>query len=245
MPVKIWNQDDQGRYTSVIRTSLNSNLGGEEYRADAEELDAQIDTVLERATYLLSETTNKQHKRREFVKRWAIGRAITDSGILQSPHIASEPKVHLWLAMARKCRLGIRSTGVVEQHWSTLIPNRELEPKRIERDIFAIGLWLQEQELDDALDAFGERLANAREVHRREPLRSTNLRSALTRWFRALDPDQRSRLVRGREFVAIAKALQRRWPSRGPGSAKRPVHFSDDDLDRELRRVLAKFALPE
>lgn len=240
MPVKIWDQDDRGLYTSRIQTSLSAGLGGEEYRADAEELDAQIDTVLERATYLLSETTNKQHKRREFVKRWAIGRAITDSGILQSPHIASEPKVHLWLAMARKCRLGIRYTGEVDQLWRTLIPNRKDEPHRIERDIFAIGLWLQEQELDDALDAFGGRLANAREIHRREPLRSLNLRNALARWCRASDPDKRAHLFRAKEFVAIAKALQRRWPSRGPGSAKRPVHLSDHDLDREVHRILTQ-----
>lgn len=245
MPVKIWDQDDRGRYTSRIQTSLNVGLGGEEYRADAEELDVQIDAVLERAVHLLPETTNSRDKSREFVKRWAIGRAITESGILQSPHIAFEPRVHLWLAMARKCRLGIRSTGVVEHRWSSLIPKRELEPNRIERDIFALGLWLQEQDLDDALDAFGGRLANAREIHRRESLRSINLRNALARWCRASDPDKRSEFFQAKEFVAIAKTLQRRWPSRGPGSAKRPVHFADGDLDRELGRVLAGFALPE
>ena len=214
MPVKIWDQDDHGRHTSRIQTSLNAGLGGEEHHADAEELDAQIDAVLERAVELSSETTHDRGKSQQLVRRWAIGRAIAESDILQSPHIVPEPRADLWLAMARKCRLGIRSTGAVEKRWNTLIPNRELEPNRIERDIFAIGLWLQEQELVDSWDAFGGRLSNAREIHRRESLRSTNLRSALTRWFRTLDPDQRSRLVRGTEFVAIAKALQRRWPSR-------------------------------
>ena len=245
MPVKLWDLDDHGRYTSTIRTSRSTRLGGEEFRVEAEELDAQIDTVLDRASQLSSLSPSDRRKSREFLKRWAIGRAVAESCILQSPHIAAEQLSHLWLAMARKCRLGVRSSGTIEEQWRMLVPNRELEPQRIERDIFAIGLWLQEQEFEDALDTFGGSLSNAREIQRRESLRSTKLRSALGRWFLCLDPGRRSQLLKGTAFVTIARALQRRWPSRGPGSAKRPVHFTDDDLDREVDRVLTHFAATE
>ena len=238
MPVKLWDLDDHGRYISAIRTSRSTRLGGEELRAEAEELDAQIDNVLDRAVQLSSPSPDERPKTREFVKRWAIGRAVAESGIFQSLHMASEQRSDLWLAMGRKCRHGIRSSGAVEEQWRTLVPDRALEPQRIERDIFAMGLWLQEQQLDDALATFGGSLSNAREIQRRESLRSTKLRSALGRWFLCLDSSRRTRLLKGPEFAGIAKALQRRWPSRGPGSAKRPVHFIDHDLDREVHRVL-------
>ncbi len=242
MPFKIWDQDDQGDYASAIRTSWSTRLGGEDYRAEAEELDLHIDTVLDRAVELSSTGSDGRGKDKEFVKRWAIGRAVKESGILDSPNVVLEQRSHLWLAMARKCRLGVRSSGDIEEQWQMLIPDRELEPQRIERDIFAMGLWLQEQELKDARIAFGGSLSNAREIQRRESLRSIKFRSALKRWFLCLDPSQRSRLYKGKEFVTLSKALQRRWPSRGPGSAKRPVHFTDHDLDCEVHRVLTQLA---
>ena len=240
MPVKVWDRDDHRRYTSAIRTSRSTRLGGEEFRVEAEELDAQIDTVLDRAVKLSSSSPDERRKTREFVKRWAIGRAVAESRILQSLHMTSEQRSHLWLAMARKCRLGIRSSGAIEERWRMLVPGRALEPRRIERDIFAMGLWLQEQELEDALTTFGGSLSNAKEIQRRESLRSTKLRNALGRWLLCLHSSQRSRLLKGTEFGAIAKALQRRWPSRGPGSAKRPVHLSDHELDREVHRILTQ-----
>ena len=102
MPVKVWERGAGGRYTSSIRTSRPTQLTGEEYRAEAEALDAQIDTVLDRAVELSAQRPDEQGKSREFVKRWAIGRAIAESGVLDSPHMASEQRIHLWLAMARK-----------------------------------------------------------------------------------------------------------------------------------------------
>lgn len=245
MPVKLWKIDDQGRYTSSIVTSWRTELDGEDYRAKAEALDTQIDSTLDRAVELLTARQDEQGKSREFVKRWAIGRAIVESSVLDSPHMASEQRNNLWLAMARKCRLGIRASGKAEKRWQTLIPNRELEPQRIERDVFARGLWLQEQGCADALATFNGSLALARQLYSRESLRSAKLRGALRRWFQKLEPPQRSHLFRREEFIAIVKALQRRWPSRGPGSAKRPVHFSDRDLDHEVHRVLAQFVSSE
>ncbi len=245
MPVKIWDRDADGRFTSRIKTDWSTSLGGEEYRAKAEDLDTQIDKMLDRAAELASASPDSRSRSQQFVKRWAIGRAVAESVILQSPHVASERRSYLWLAIARKCRLGVRSTGEPEERWRILIPDRELEPQRIERDIFATGLWLQEQDLEDAMAAFGGSLSNVRQIQRRESLRTTKLRSALGRWFLRLSSGQRSQLIKDREFAKIAKALQRRWPSRGPGSAKRPVHFSESDLDREISRVLADFSSAE
>lgn len=242
MPIKVWERHEHGFVTSHIETSWPTRLGGEEYRTEAEALDTQIDKVLDRAYDLASTRPVRPVKSGEFVKRWAIGRAIMESGVLDSPYLASEERSHLWLALARKCRLGNRSSGEIENKWQTLIPERELEPKRLKRDIFARSLWLQEQEREDALATFGGSLTNAREIHNRETLRSTKLRNSLGRWFLGLEPSERTRLQLTKEFIRIAKTLQKRWPSRGPGSARRPAHYTDQDLDREVRRALTDFA---
>lgn len=241
MPVKIWKTDDYGRYTSSIVTSWRTELVGEEYRVQAEALDLQIDSVLDRAVELSETVSDEQGKSQEFVKRWAIGRAIRESGVLDSSHMATEQRKNLWLAMARKCRLGVRASSKLEERWRTLIPNRELEPQRLERDVFARGLWLQEQSCADAMATFNGSLALARQLYSRESLRSAKLRGALQRWFQELNPPQRSRMFRREQFIAVVKTLQKRWPSRGPGSAKRPAHFSDQELDCEVQRALSQF----
>ena len=63
MPVKLWARDDHGRYTSTIRTSRSTILGGEEFRVEAEELDAHIDTVLDRAVQLSSSPDERRKSR--------------------------------------------------------------------------------------------------------------------------------------------------------------------------------------
>lgn len=240
MPVKLWGRDDSGTLTSTIRTTRRTGLGGEEFRDEAEPLDKQTDAVLDRAAELSSTGAAESQ---DFVKRWAIGRAVAESKLLDSPHLEPDERGFLWSAMALKCRLGIRASGEApEERWRGLIPERDTEPTRIKRDIFAMGHWLQEQELEKALATFGGNLKNADEIQRREALRSERVRSALYRWFSLQDPHHRTYLFKGKQFSRIAKALRKRWPSRGPGSAKRPEHYSDKDLDEEMRRVLAPIA---
>ena len=240
MPVKLWDRDNSGTCSSTILTTRRNRLGGEEFREEANALDEQIDSVLDRAAELSSIGTDKNS---QFVKRWAIGRAVAESKLLTSPLLEPDERRFLWSAMAVKCRLGIRASGKEsEQRWGGLIPKRHSEPSRIKRDIFALGYWLQEQEQQEALATFGGNLKNAGEIQRRETLRSKRMRAALSRWFFLQDPDQRAYLFEVKQFTRIAKALRTRWPSRGPGSAKRPEHFTADALDDEIRRVLAPMA---
>ena len=144
----------------------------------------------------------------------------------------------LWLAIARKCRLIVRSDGSPAESWRGLIPDREVDPTRIERDVFAMGRWLQEQEIQQATASFGASLTNAREIHRRGAINSKNLRDVLARWFSELCAERRSDLTRNANFVQLAKALAKRFPARGPGSAKRPVHYTEDELYEEVCKVL-------
>ena len=140
--------------------------------------------------------------------------------------------------MTRKCRLGVRADGSVEEGWQGLIPSRQSDPHRIERDVFSMGSWLQEQEIEQAKESFGASLNNAREIHKRGALNSKKMREALARWFAALPPMSRSELAKTANFKLLAKALARRFPARGPGSAKRPVHYSENDLYEEICKVL-------
>ena len=242
MPVKLWNVDESGAYTSSITTNRRSSLGGEEFRPEADALDLELDKVLDRAADLATPSSGSKPNHALFVKRWAIGRAIAESGILESPHMVGESRADLCLAMALKCRLGARTYGAHETAWKGLIPDREIEPKRIEADIFGLGMWLQEQEQDDAVAAFGGGLHNAKQIWSGEALRHRKLRDALTAFFSQYNPEQLQRLYTIPQYAVIAKTMRRRWPSRGPGSAKRPAHYEPEELLSELRTVLEPVA---
>ena len=239
MPVKMWELDESGNLTSSIRKAGQTGMRAEESRPQAEALDREIDRLLDKAINLLVEQDpNPRHT--EFAKRWAIGRAVSESGILDSPHMEAGEWADLWRAMARKCRLGVRHTGKRNSRskWKGLIPGREMEPKRIQDDIFGLGMWLQEQELEDAKMAFGQGLHNAKQIWSREALRSRNFRDALAAYFSELGDKERERLYVIPQYAQLAKALRSRWPSRGKGSAKRPVHYAPDDLLGETRKAL-------
>ena len=243
MAVKMWNLDESGNLTSSIRKAGQSGLGAEESRPQAETLDREIDRLLDKAINLLvQKDPNPRHT--EFAKRWAIGRAIAESRILDSAHMEPGERADLWRAMARKCRLGVRHTGKrnTRSKWKGLIPGREMEPKRIEDDIFGLALWLQEQELEDARLAFGQGLHNAKQIWSREALRSRNFRDVLAAYFSELGERERDHLYLIPQYAQLAKALRSRWPSRGRGSAKRPVHYGSDDLLDETRKVLDPLA---
>ena len=90
--------------------------------------------------------------------------------------------------------------------------------------------------------SFGASLANAREIHRRGAINSKSLRDALSHWFGELSPVRRSELTKNGNFVPLAKALAKRFPARGPGSAKRPVHYSVEELYEEVCNVLDPLA---
>ncbi len=242
MPVKIWDRTRDGALTSSVETSLSHSYRGERYRADAEALDKEIDRMLDHAVALSARAQSVEARRRPFVKRWSLGRALTESRLTESNHLETAEEKWLWLAIARKCRLSVRSDGSTEYSWRGLIPNRELDPTRIERDVFAMGTWLQEQELESALASLGASLTNAREIHRRPAINSKNLRESLARWFSELCNKRRSELTQNSNFVPLAKALACRFPARGPGSAKRAVHYSESELYEEVSKVLDPIA---
>ena len=191
MPVKIWDRAPGGALTSRVETSRSQSYRGERYRADAEALDREIDGMLDHSIELAEGVPAAEAGPLAFVRRWSIGRALAESKLLDSDFL--EPSEHkwLWLAIARKCRLGVRSDGSREENWHGLIPHRDLDPGRIELDVFAVGMWLQEQEIEVALTSFGASLTNATEIHRRGAIRSRNLRDALALWFGELCPTRR------------------------------------------------------
>ena len=242
MPVKIWDRTSNGALISRVATSRSHSYRGERYRTDAEALDEEIDRMLDYAVELSASVPAAESEQLSFIKRWSIGRALTESKLSESEYLEPEEQKLLWLAIARKCRLGVRSDGSPEEHWRGLIPSRESDPLRIERDVFARGKWLQEQELELAMASFGASLTNAREIHSRGAINSKNMRDSLARWFSELTPARRAEFKNTGNFIQLVKALARRFPARGQGSAKRPVHYSEEELYEEVRKVLDPMA---
>lgn len=239
MAIKIWNPNPPGAPTSTIKRMGSSGPSAEERRPQADEIDQRLDDLLDKAVDLLDQQDAGQSHDR-FATRWAIGRAIADSKILDSPNLEAGEIPDLWLAMARKCRLGVRHTGEPDpdSRWKGLIFQRDAEPKRVEYDIFGFGMWLQEQNLNDAKLAFGSSIHNAKQIWSGEALRSPNFRQALADFFSEFNPGERRFLHQNYRYAVLAKALRQRWPSRGRGSAKRPVHYEQNELLSEIRDLL-------
>jgi hypothetical protein len=105
-----------------------------------------------------------------------------------------------------------------------------------------MALWLAEQDFDDAAETFGGSIRNVWQMLERPTLRPLAVRQALLDWLRSLPPDSRSRNHERATFAELMKALRARLPDRGPGSAKRPVHYEAAALRAEVAAALAPFA---
>lgn len=236
MPVLVWDRNNNGEVSSQVLTSRRTAFGGEEFRSEADKLDRKIDDTLGSAVDLVSHLAASRQDSK-FACRWALGRALAESNITHSDELDTAEQKFLWLALARKCRLGIHANGEISDTWNSLIPHRDSDPKRIERDVFTLGLWLQEQEFLEAKVTLANSLTNAREMFRRKALSSLKMRRALFRWIfevRGIDPS-----LTTSEFEDITKKLCKRWPGKGPGSAKQPVHYEcEEDLYRDVVAVL-------
>lgn len=248
MPVLLWSESEPGKFSSRVQTTRRSRFGAEEHRPIAVAFDREIDEMLDTAYDRLSRVQTTTKAENEFVRRWMLGRVQVDSNLLGSANLdpvedkrASNRQI-LWEALRTKCRLGIRVDGTVEQHWKDLIPSGELVPKRPEHDVFRRGLWLQEQDLPDAQITFGSSLSNANELHRRGPSSHIKMRQALRDWLLTYTEHDRATLTKTKNFETFAKTLAKRWPGRGLGSAKQPVHYPQNELNEEVRRVLEPVA---
>ena len=245
MPVKIWEADHEDHPYSRIKTGWDRILTAEEYRQEAEELDADLDAVLDAALSQVA-THVTDDIPQEFKRAWAVGRALMEAGVFASPALANERRELLWRALARKCRIGARSSGDVDRRWLNLRPRSAGEPREPRReggrlDYFEMCRWLAEQDFEDAVATFGGHVRNVWQMLERPALRPLVLRRAFKAWLETLPDKPRRSLLEPRTFPELMKALRRRWPDRGPGSAKRPTHFAEDDLSTEIASVLEPF----
>ena len=243
MPIKLWKREANGSLSSSVRTIWDSPLGGEEHRKLAEDLDRTLNDVLDVALAQLT-TTAVSGAKLEFRRLWCVGRAVGESNVLHHPALLAEKRELLWRAMAWKCWLGARHDyphSPEETAWRRLRPSAQPENKNPSRmdDVFEIGFWMQEQELEDAVYTFGGILSNAKELALRKSINTPGMRRALKLWLNHLPQKQRKQVHTSSNFKAIAKALRQRWPDRGFGSARRPEHTKPERLLVEVTETLA------
>jgi hypothetical protein len=242
VPVKIWELDKSGLSSKVV-TDWDTLWTTEEYREDAEELDRSLDNVLDNALKHVR-GGRKTGTPPEFLRAWAVGHALEESGVYNSPALKKERRQLLWRALARKCRLGARATREQDKHWQELRPSTSREPRREggKLDYFEMCRWLAEQDLEDAIATFGGSIRNVWQMFERPTLRPISLRRIVKEWFNSCPRDLQERLFQQSTFAEIMKALRKRWPDRGPGSAKKPIHYKASELKPEVERVLSPFA---
>ena len=241
MAVLVWSERDS-ELGNTIRSGRRVSLSTEEYRAEAEALDQQLDTVLDMAWHTLiviSQHKNDKPSFNTFEQVWVLGRAINISRILRHEAMQGEERVLLWQALTPKAWHGIRYDAARDSRWRELIPRNkrrwQAQPKKNRHyDFLDIGYWLREQQLHDSGEVFGWKFNNARELYVRSSLRSFELRQAVLYWLRRQSPELREELAKSTRkklgFELIPKTLQKRFPAKGPGSALLPQHYPADEL---------------
>jgi hypothetical protein len=227
---------------SRVVTEWERQWTSEEFRADADELDARLDDLLD-AALKRCEQVAVLNIPTEFLRAWAVGSELDESSVLDSPAMQRERVSLLWRALARKCRTGARADGTIEPRWRDLRPKNTREPRREggRLDYFEMCRWLSQQTLADAFTTFGGSIRNVWQMLERPTLQPIVVRKALLAWMHGLPEIERERLYERESFAEMMKTLRNRWPDRGAGSAKRPVHYPEQALEREVESLLAPF----
>ena len=250
MAVLVWSDRD-GVLGNSIRSGRRLSLSAEEFRPEAEALDQQLDALLDMACHALTIITRHENGKarfNSFEQVWVLGRAVHISHILRHEAMTGEVRTLLWQALTAKAWYGIRHDAMREPRWRELIPPKNKKwrtnpnaPKAFE--FLDIGYWLREQQLHDAGEVFGWRYVNAQDLRDRASLRSYELRQAVLYWLRRQSPAVREELAKPKikahpRFSIVSKALSKRFPSRGPGSALLPQHYPEDELRAIVCEVL-------
>lgn len=243
MAVLVWSERD-GALGNSIRSGRRVALSAEEFRPEAEALDQQLDALLDMAWQALTIITRHEKGKarfNSFEQVWVLGRAVYVSDILRHEAMQGEVRTLLWQALTAKAWYGIRHDVTRDPRWRELIPARKNQwrtrtnDKRLDRayDFLEVGCWLRQQQLHDAGEVFSWDFSNARKLYFRPTLRSTELRKALLYWLRRQSPEVRefAKITRTDVgFITFVKALNKRFPAKGPGSALLPQHYPEDEL---------------
>ena len=249
MAVLVWSESD-GALGNIVRSGRRVMLSAEEFREEAEALDAALDEALDmawQALTIITERVNGSSRFNSFEQVWMLARAVRVNGILQQEGMRREVRTILWEALVPKCWYGVRADLTREPRWRSLLPPKakkwQTQPREASSYRFMeIGYWLQEQSFRDASDVFDGNYAKAQDLHDRTALRSLELRQAILRWIRQQRQEVRDELgrpFRGKGgFAIITKFLTKRFPSRGPGSARLPQHYPTDQLQAIVDEVL-------
>ena len=247
MPAKFWTKEQDGSIGSKIITVWDTLYDGEEFRSDAERLDEMLDIVLDDALAVLaSPEVTTVHADSKFKMLWSFGRTVKDSGVLVHPAVKGENQIFLLRVMAAKARLGVLSVPIGKRpsesnRWRVL-----RDPKQPDvtnkgggvQDLYETAIWLQQHDLDEAAFIFGGNVGNAREIGARKGINVPQVRNALNVWLRELSESQRKIIHQRSNFQLVAKALTKRWPFKGFGSARRPEYLPPDELICEVRKAL-------
>ena len=251
MAVLIWS-DRGGVLGNSIRSGRRFALSAEEYRPEAEALDLQLDDMLDMAWHALTLITRRERGKARFStfeQIWVLGRAVQISNIMRHDAMHGEMRTTLWQALAAKAWYGIRANAAHDPRWRELIPagkkqwRTRTDDKRLDRayDFLEVGFWLRDLQLHDAGEVFGWEFSNARKLYLRPTLRSLKLRKALLYWLRRQTPEIRefAKVTNTTDgFIVFVKALNERFPARGPGSALLPQHYPQDELRAIVCEVL-------
>ncbi|MCY3934670.1 MAG: hypothetical protein OXG09_01580 [Chloroflexi bacterium] len=249
MAVLVWSESD-GALGNIVRSGRRVMLSAEEFREEAEALDAALDETLDMAWSALAVIAKDKNGKllpTSFEQVWTVGRAVWRKGMMYHEAMKGEVRHLLWEALAHKCWFGVRADVHREPRWQELLPKKmgiwQTKPREAKSyKLLEIGYWLREHHYHEAGELFQWNLTKAQDYWDRAFLRSPALRTAVLAWLREQPDSFREQLkagARGKGGArALVKALAKRFPARGPGSARLPQHYPTDQLQAIVDEVL-------
>jgi len=238
MPGVFWIEEQghfQRRYKAkgqVAQSPAEINL--------ARELDRALDVVLDEAVDLTSRVHDPGRATTDFTSAWAIGSVFQESKLMEHEALKDEDDGFLWEVLAEKWWIGARSDGTKEDAWESIRPSRgdeKVTRHGSPKDHWAMCKWLAEQSYADAALTFGGQSGNVSQMLDSTTLRPLHVRKALCGWLGDFSEEDRGSLTQGKGFRELLKALRKRWPARGRGSALQPIHLGVDELRAEIAKV--------
>jgi hypothetical protein len=200
-----------------------------------------------------------------FYREYSVGKSLNESKLLEDPLIKgsgtkdrppellndktgkvkdvesgfADSKIGLFSSLGNKTVNGYsHALGNDADRWKNLRPDGKNQgAKRSgKQDNFSRASYLAEQDIENALLSFGGIVDNVSGFHERTNF-TLNLKNAVAEVYKLIPEQSRKNYYSRSVTRPMYKDLKALFPATGPGSAKQPVHFGEEELIKTLKNI--------
>ena len=193
---------------------------------------------------VISWRPSTQGKVEPFIRRWRLGRVTVECRASQIHHFEPGEDKRAWKTIpvgGSAYEMSIGGSGSLKslnRIGKNLSQRARVGAERILSTMCsAVVFGYRIKSCRTLRSHSAHQLTNANELHRLGPAATSRCEALCMSGSRQHGcPEPSRHYLQSKNFRDHVKALAKtRWPGRGPGSAKQPVHYPQDELDEEVR----------